>query len=75
MENRKDSMESLRLGIPKDQFEQIEKATSLQSIYDLTDSESEIAFFIAQKFNIGMNYAFHIVWHCKAEEELENDNV
>ncbi len=58
-----------KFGIPKEKYEKAEKAASLQSIYDFGDELGEIAFYMADRFNITLEQAFELVWRCMEKKE------
>lgn len=41
-----------------------ERARALQSIYDLDDVSSEIAFRLSERFQLTLEEAFRFVWSC-----------
>ncbi len=57
--------ESKRFGISKQAYTKAEEADNLQSIYDFNDSESEMAFFLTERFEIKLSQAFEIIWRAK----------
>lgn len=73
MENGKqESLADTKYGISKEVYEKAEKAASLQSIYDFGDELGEIAFYLADQFNITLEQAFELVWRCMKKKEDQN---